>query len=427
MLKNPENLKIINIINKEVARQQSDINLIASENYVDPIILEITGSVLTNKYAEGYPKKRYYGGCKFVDEAELLGIKYCKELFKAEYANIQPHSGSQANLAAYFSLINPGDTILGMSLSDGGHLTHGHKVSFSGKFYNSISYGVDPKTEMLNYDHILELAKKYNPKLIVCGASAYSKIIDFKKLSEIAKSVNAYLLADIAHIAGLVATGLHPSPLKYADIVTSTTHKTLRGPRGGVILSNNKELGEKIDKAVMPGTQGGPLMHVIAAKAAAFELALKPEFKEYQKQILKNSKAMANKFMDLGYKIVSNGTDNHLFMIDLRPINSTGTEIELLLSKIGITVNRNSIPNDPQKPWITSGIRIGTPAITTKGFKEPECIEIVNLIHEAIINKNNINKLNLIKEKALNLAKLFKLNYYNLNNFNKNLKSLNQL
>ncbi len=401
-----EDIEIFNLIEKEKQRQQTEINLIASENYVDEAVLQVTGSVLTNKYAEGYPGKRYYAGCQYVDEVENLAIARCKELFKVEHANVQPHSGSQANMAAYFAVLQPGDTIMGMKLSEGGHLTHGHNVSFSGKFYKPVSYGVDPQTEQLDYDAIEKLAEQHKPKIIVVGASAYSRTIDFEKFAKIAKNVGAYLMADIAHIAGLIAADLHPSPNKSADFITSTTHKTLRGPRGGLIMCKN-EFAQQIDKAVMPGIQGGPFMHIIAAKAVAFKLALQKDFIEYQKQIIKNAKKMAETFANLGYRIVSGRTDNHLFIIDLRSKKLTGKVAEEILQKVGIYVNRNTIPYDPEKPAITSGIRIGTPAITTRGMKEQEAQEIANLIHEALENKDNAQKLESIKRKNHELCKKF--------------------
>lgn len=400
--------EISQIINQESQRQSNGINLIASENYAPQAVREAACSVLTNKYAEGYPGKRYYGGCQFVDQAELLAIDRCQQLFSAEHANVQPHSGSQANMAAYFALLQPGDTIMGMKLSEGGHLTHGHNVSFSGKLYNSISYGVDPETEQLNYEQLQKLAEQYKPKLIITGASAYSRTIDFEKCGKIAKSVGAYLMADIAHIAGLVAAKVHPSPIAYADIVTSTTHKTLRGPRGGFILCKN-EYSQLIDKAVMPGIQGGPFMHLIAAKAVGFKLASQPDFVEYQKQIVKNAKIMAQTFAQLGYRIVSGGTDNHLFVIDLRSKKITGRAAEDLLEKLGIYVNRNTIPFDPEKPTVTSGIRIGTPAITTRGMKEPQAESIAYLIHEALEHKDNGHTATTIKQKVTDLCARYTL------------------
>jgi len=367
--------EIFDLIEQEKNRQKNTINLIASENYTDEEILYATGSVLTNKYAEGYPGKRYYAGCKFIDKVEQLAIDRCKKLFEAEHVNVQPHSGSQANMAVYFAILKPGDTILGMGLREGGHLTHGHAVNFSGKLFNHVHYGVHKQTELLDFDEINELAQKHKPKLIIAGASAYSRTIDFQKFSEIAKSVNAYLLADIAHIAGMIATKIHPSPLPYADFVTTTTHKTLRGPRGGIIMCK-KEFAEKIDKAVMPGIQGGPLMHVIAAKAVAFHHALQPTFVAYQKQVVANAKTLAQELKKLGYKIVSDTTDNHLFIVDLTSKNITGLQAERALEQAGITVSRSCIPFDTAKPWITSGIRLGTPAVTTRGMKENDMIEI---------------------------------------------------
>ncbi len=391
-----KDLEINTLIEQEKNRQDSCINLIASENYVHPAILEATGSILTNKYAEGYPSKRYYGGCEIVDKIEALAIDRCKELFNFEHVNVQPHSGSQANLAVYFSMLKPGDTIMGMSLSAGGHLTHGHDANLSGSWLNKVQYNVDPETELIDYEMVRNLAEKHKPKLIIAGASAYSRIIDFKKFSEIAQSVGAYFMADIAHIAGLIATNLHPSPAEYADFVTSTTHKTLRGPRGGLIASKLK-FKEQIDKAIMPGTQGGPLLHVIAAKAVAFKLAMEPEFREYQKQVILNSKAMAETFKQLGYRIVSGGTDNHLFILDLRSKNITGKEAEDRLNQAGIIVSRSTIPYDTAKPWITSGIRIGTPAITTKGLKEADCIKIAHLIDEVLMANDVAFKTNQVK------------------------------
>lgn len=379
---------IFDLIKKEEHREELTINLIASENYAPKNVLQATGSILTNKYAEGYPGKRYYGGCEIVDEIENYAINKGKELFKAEHINVQAHSGSSANFAVYLSQLKPGDTILGMSLSSGGHLTHGHKVNFSGKMYNFIPYNVSPENEMLDYDEIELLANQHQPKMIVAGASAYSRTIDFKKLHEIAVNNNTLLFIDMAHIAGLVAAGLHPSPIPYADFVSSTTHKTLRGPRGGIIISK-ADHARKLDRAVMPGSQGGPLMHVIAAKAIAFDNALSPEFKTYQEQVIKNSKAMAQEFKNLGYKIVAGGTDNHLFLIDLRNKKISGKETEILLGKCGIVINSNSIPFDPTPPTVNSGIRLGTPAVTTRGMKEKEVLQIVQWIDEAIKNRND--------------------------------------
>lgn len=377
------------IIKQEQARQKQEINLIASENYTHPAILEATGSILTNKYAEGYPSKRYYGGCQWVDRAEELAIARCKLLFGADHANVQPHSGSSANMAVYGAILKPGDTLMGMSLSAGGHLTHGHQVSFSGTNYKTIQYGVDPVTEQLDYDLIEKLAREHKPKLIVAGASAYSRIIDFERFAQIAKSVGAYFMADIAHIAGPIAAGLHPSPVKHADFVTSTTHKTLRGPRGGFILCK-AEFAQILDRSIMPGIQGGPLMHVIAAKAIAFKLALEPSFKLYQQQVLINAQAMADAFTKLGYRIVANGTDNHLFIVDLRSRKITGRAAEQLLEQAGISVSRSCIPNDPEKPMITSGIRIGTPAITTRGFTAQQVVQLVSLI-DSILSQPEVN------------------------------------
>jgi glycine hydroxymethyltransferase len=391
--------QIARLIEQEADRQNHTINLIASENYTSEAVKESSGSVLTDKYAEGYPGKRYYGGCQFVDEIEVIAQERCKQLFGAEHANVQPHSGSQANMAVYFGLLNLGDTIMGMRLSEGGHLTHGHNVSFSGKLYKIVSYGVNPQTEQLDYDEIYKLAQEHKPKLIVCGASAYSRTIDFAKFGEIARSVGAYLMADIAHIAGLVAADLHPNPFPHADVVTSTTHKTLRGPRGGLIMCK-AVLAERIDKAVMPGIQGGPFMQQIAAKAVAFGEALRPEFKTYQAQIIKNTQALAQEFKNLGYRLVADGTDNHLFMLDLRAKNITGVAAEKLLQSVDIYLNRNTIPFDPEKPWVTSGIRLGTPAMTTKGFKEEDMIKIASLIDQTITNRDNPEILARIKENV---------------------------
>ena len=369
-------------IQKEYARQQRGLELIASENVVSPAVMAAMGTVLTNKYAEGYPGKRYYGGCECVDIAENIAIERAKQLFGAEHANVQPHSGAQANTAVYFALLNPGDTVLGMSLAHGGHLTHGSPVNLSGKYFNFVSYGLGDD-EVIDYDKVEALAKENNPKLIVAGASAYPRAIDFKRLSEIAKSVGAYLMVDMAHIAGLVAAGLHQSPVPYADVVTTTTHKTLRGPRGGMILTNNEELAKKFNSAVFPGTQGGPLMHVIAAKAVCFGEALKPEFKAYQQQIIDNAQALAKGLLDRGFNLVSGGTDNHLMLVDLRPFDITGKELEHRLDEVYITVNKNAIPNDPQKPFVTSGVRIGTPAVTSRGLGVAEMEKIAEYIYLA--------------------------------------------
>ncbi len=367
-------------VKAECARQQRGIELIASENFVSPAVMAAVGSVLTNKYAEGYPAKRYYGGCECVDVVETLAIERAKKLFGAQYANVQAHSGAQANTAVYFALINPGDTVMGMNLAHGGHLTHGSPVNISGKYYNFVAYGVTDDTNVIDYDAVERSAKECQPKLIVAGASAYPRVIDFKRLSEIAKSVGAYLMVDMAHIAGLVAAGLHPSPVPYADVVTTTTHKTLRGPRGGLILTNNEEIATKINKAIFPGIQGGPLMHVIAGKAVCFGEALKPEFKAYQTQIVKNAQTLAGKLLDEGFDLVSGGTDNHLMLVDLRKFGITGKALEKQLDEVYITVNKNAIPNDPEKPFVTSGVRIGTPAVTSRGFKEEDMLEVGALI-----------------------------------------------
>ena len=385
--------KIENIINKELKRQRNNIELIASENFVSKDILKLQGSILTNKYAEGYPGKRYYGGCENVDEVESLAIEYACKLFGAKYANVQPHSGSSANMAVYKALLNPGDKIMGLDLDQGGHLTHGYKVSFSGKEYVSVSYGLNPETEMLDYDEIEKMAIEEKPKLIVAGASAYSRVIDFERFRNIADKVGAYLMVDMAHIAGLVAAGIHPSPVPYADIVTSTTHKTLRGPRGGFILTNNEDIIKKINKTVFPGIQGGPLMHVIAAKAECFYEALDPSFKEYQNNVVRNIKAMANKFIENGYHIVSGGTDNHLILLDVSKLNITGADAEDILSKINITVNKNKIPNDKLGANESSGIRIGSAAMTTRGLNESDFIEIADIIIKALEGIESIERL----------------------------------
>ncbi len=366
---------------QELARQQRNLELIASENIVSPAVMAAMGSVLTNKYAEGYPGKRYYGGCQYVDIVEQIAIERAKELFGAKFANVQPHSGAQANTAAYFAVLKPGDTVLGMSLADGGHLTHGSPVNLSGKYFNFVSYGLDDTTEVINYDKVQALADEHKPKLIVAGASAYPRAIDFKRLREIADSVGALLMVDMAHIAGLVAAGLHQSPVPYADITTTTTHKTLRGPRGGLILTNDEALAKKINSAIFPGTQGGPLMHVIAAKAVCFGEALKPEFKDYQRRIIENSKALSEGLLKRGFSLVSGGTDNHLMLVDLRPFNITGKELERRLDDVYITVNKNAIHNDPEKPFVTSGVRIGTPAVTTRGLGVEEMEKIAEYIY----------------------------------------------
>ena len=369
------------VMEQELARQRRNLELIASENIVSPAVMAAMGSALTNKYAEGYPGKRYYGGCEKVDLVEQIAIERAKELFGARFANVQPHSGAQANTAAYFAVLQPGDTVLGMSLADGGHLTHGSPVNLSGKYFNFVSYGLDDETETINYYTVYKLAVKAKPRLIVAGASAYPRAIDFKKLSEIARAVGALFMVDMAHIAGLVAAGLHESPVPYADIVTTTTHKTLRGPRGGLILTNNEYLAKKINSAIFPGTQGGPLMHTIAAKAVCFGEALKPEFKEYQARIIENAKVLAEGLVKRGFNLVSGGTDNHLMLVDLRPFNITGKELERRLDEVYITVNKNAIHNDPEKPFVTSGIRIGTPAVTTRGLGVEEMDKIAEYIY----------------------------------------------
>ena len=367
-------------VKAECTRQQRGIELIASENFVSPAVMAAVGSVLTNKYAEGYPAKRYYGGCECVDVVETLAIERAKKLFGAQFANVQPHSGAQANTAVYFALLNPGDTVMGMSLAHGGHLTHGSPVNISGKYFNFVSYGVTDDTNVIDYEQVEKCAKECQPKLIVAGASAYPRTIDFKRLAEIAHSVGAYLMVDMAHIAGLVAAGLHPSPVPYADVVTTTTHKTLRGPRGGMILTNDEELAKLMNKAIFPGTQGGPLMHVIAGKAVCFGEALKPEFKAYQTQIVKNASTLASTLLSEGFDLVSGGTDNHLMLVDLRKVGITGKALEKQLDEVYITVNKNAIPNDPEKPFVTSGIRVGTPAATSRGFVEADMVKIGKLI-----------------------------------------------
>ena len=367
-------------IDSELSRQRNKLELIASENIVSRAVMEAQGSVLTNKYAEGYPGKRYYGGCECVDVIEQIAIDRAKKVFGAAYANVQPHSGAQANMAVFFALLTPGDTVMGMSLTDGGHLTHGSPVNMSGTYFKIIPYGVSKETETIDYDALEKQATETKPKMIVAGASAYARIIDFPRLAEIARKAGAYLMVDIAHIAGLVAAGLHPSPLPYADVVTTTTHKTLRGPRGGLILTNNEELGKKFNKAIFPGIQGGPLMHVVAAKAAALGEALKPEFVEYQKQVLKNAKMLADELTKDGFRIVTGGTDNHLMLVDLRSKNLTGKEAQNLLDEVGITANKNTIPFEPLSPFVTSGIRLGSPALTTRGFKEDDMKEVADII-----------------------------------------------
>jgi glycine hydroxymethyltransferase len=373
-------LEVGNAMQAEYNRQSRNIELIASENVVSPAVLAAMGSVLTNKYAEGYPGKRYYGGCECVDVVETIAIERAKQIFGADHVNVQPHSGAQANLAVYFALLNPGDTIMGMNLAHGGHLTHGSPVNMSGKYFKIVPYGVDDVHHRIDYDNLYKLAKENKPKIIVAGASAYPRIIDFERMSEIAKEVNAYFMVDMAHIAGLVAAGLHPSPVPFADVVTTTTHKTLRGPRGGMILCK-EQFAKAIDKAIFPGTQGGPLMHIIAAKAVCFGEALKPEFKLYQEQIIKNAAVLAAELKKRGFELVSGGTDNHLMLVDLRSFNLTGKEFEHKLDEVYITVNKNTIPNDPQSPFVTSGVRVGTPAVTSRGFKEEDMNTIAELMY----------------------------------------------
>ncbi len=385
--------QVADAINQELSRQRSSIELIASENFTSPAVMEAVGSVLTNKYAEGYPTKRYYGGCEKVDIVENLARDRAKELFKCNFANVQPHCGANANFAAYQALINLGDTVLGLSLDNGGHLTHGSPVNFSGKYYNVVAYGVDSETERIDYDEMERLAKEHRPKLIVGGASAYPRVIDFARMREIADEVGAYLMIDMAHIAGLVATGAHPSPVPYAHVVTSTSHKTLRGPRGGFILSNDEEIATKIDKAVFPGSQGGPLMHVIAGKAVAFGEAQKPAFKKYIDHVVENASAMGKGMIDAGLRLVSGGTDNHLCLVDLTASDVTGKDAEKLLERVGLTVNKNTIPNEQRSPFVTSGIRVGTAAATTRGFTAEEFFTIGQLIGKTVFNAQNEAKL----------------------------------
>ncbi len=385
----------------EVSRQEDHIELIASENYTSPRVMQAQGSVLTNKYAEGYPSKRYYGGCEYVDVAEDLAIERVKKLFNADYANVQPHSGSQANAAVYFALVNAGETILGMSLSDGGHLTHGSKVNFSGKLFNAVQYGLSLETGEIDYEEVEALAKQHQPKMIVAGFSAYSRVVDWQRFREIADSVGAYLFVDMAHVAGLVATGCYPSPVAIADVCTSTTHKTLRGPRGGIILArSNPEIEKKLSSMVFPGTQGGPLMHVIAAKAVAFKEAMSDDFVDYQKQVLVNANAMAETFIERGYDIVSGGTDNHLFLLSLISKDLTGKAADAALSRANITVNKNSVPNDPESPFVTSGLRIGSPAITTRGFNEGESRDLANWICDILDDIDNQEVIEVVKGKV---------------------------
>ena len=403
---------IYDAIELEKKRQRENIELIASENFVSLAVLEAQGSIMTNKYAEGYPNRRYYGGCEFVDIAEQLAIERVKKLFGVNFANVQPHSGSQANMAVFRALLNHGDRILSMSLSDGGHLTHGYKLSFSGADYEIYSYGVDAVTEMINYDEIERLALEVKPKLILAGASAYPRAIDFKRFREIADKVGAFLFVDMAHIAGLVAGGVHQNPCPYAHVISSTTHKTLRGPRGGIILSNDAEIATKIDRAIFPGIQGGPLMHIIAAKAVAFKEALEPSFKDYVKNIVDNAHALADELKKLGYRIVSGGSDNHMLLVDLKAsIGMTGAEAEKLLHEVGITCNKNSIPNDKERPMVTSGIRLGTPAMTTRGFTSRDFRLVATLIDAALKNRDNADKLAEIRQKVLELTREHPLPY----------------
>lgn len=403
--KDPE---IYHLIREETLRQARNLELIASENFVSEAILEVQGSVLTNKYAEGYPGKRYYGGCEFYDQIENLALERCKKLFNCEHANVQPHSGTQANMAVYFAVLNPGDTIMGMHLSHGGHLSHGHPTSFSGKYFGPVPISVSRKTELIDYREARRLALKHRPKLVVAGSSAYSRIIDWAKFRKICDEVGAYLMADIAHYAGLIAAGIYPSPIPYADFVTTTTHKTLRGPRGGIIMCK-KKYAHLVDRMIFPGTQGGPLMHVIAAKAVALNEALKPEFKEYQKQVLENARSLAASLRERGYRIVSGGTDCHMFLVDLRKQKITGLEAEKVLDRAGITVNKNSIPHDPEKPFVTSGIRIGTPAVTTRGMKKKEMSKIAEFIELALRHRKDEKYLAGLKSKIGELTRQFPL------------------
>lgn len=395
-------------ISEEQRRQEEHIELIASENYTSPRILEAQGSLLTNKYAEGYPRKRYYGGCEFVDVAEELAIERAKQLFGAAYANVQPHSGSQANAAVYMAMLDAGETVLGMSLADGGHLTHGSKVNFSGRLYNAVQYGLNGDSGEIDYDQMESLAKEHKPKMVMTGFSAYSRVVDWQRCREIADSVGAYLVADVAHVAGLIAAGFYPSPVNIADVTTSTTHKTLRGPRGGIILAkSNPELEKKLNNRVFPGMQGGPLMHVIAAKAVAFKEALQPEFKEYQGQVVNNAKALADAILGRGYSIVSGGTDNHLFLVDLIAKGITGKDAEAALGQANITVNKNAVPNDPQSPFVTSGIRVGTPAITTRGFEETESAKLGHWFCDVLDNINSESAIKAVQQEVLKICAQF--------------------
>ena len=400
--------KITKILRLEKEREKNNIELIASENYASKDVMKLQGSIFTNKYAEGYPGKRYYGGCQYVDMIEELAISYLKEIFNCQYANVQPHSGSSANMAVYRALLNPKDKVMGMNLSHGGHLTHGHGLNFSGQDYEIVSYDVDPVTETINYEQLAELVKKEKPKMIIAGASAYSRIIDFQKFREIANSVGAYLMVDMAHIAGLVAAGLHPNPVPYADVVTSTTHKTLRGPRGGIILTNSEEIIKKINKTVFPGIQGGPLMHIIAAKAQCFYEALQPEFKEYQQKVVKNAKVLCQTLKDEGFRIVSGDTENHLMLVDVKSkLGITGKEAETALDKIHITVNKNTIPNETESPMKTSGIRLGTPAMTTRGFTEEDFIKVGKIISKCLKNIDNEDVQKQLNKEVLELTEKY--------------------
>jgi glycine hydroxymethyltransferase len=395
-------------IQHEARRQEDHIELIASENYASPRVLEAQGSVLTNKYAEGYPGKRYYGGCEYVDVAERLAIERARQLFGAAYANVQPHSGSQANAAVYMALLNPGDTILGMSLAHGGHLTHGAKVNFSGKIYHAVQYGLSDKTEEIDYEQVERLAREHRPRMIVAGFSAYSRVVDWQRFREIADRVGAYLFVDMAHVAGLVAAGLYPNPVPIADVTTTTTHKTLRGPRGGIILARaNPDIEKKLNATIFPGTQGGPLMHVIAAKAVAFKEALEPAFRAYQQQVLANSRAMAKVMMDRGYKVVSGGTDNHLFLVSFIDKGVTGKDAEAALGEAHITVNKNAVPHDPQPPFVTSGIRIGTPAITTRGFKEAQAQQLAGWLCDILDNLQDSTLRSQVRQQVEDICRRF--------------------
>lgn len=400
---------IAGMLQQELQRQRDHLELIASENFTSAAVLAAQGSVLTNKYAEGLPGKRYYGGCEFIDAAEQLAIDRAKELFNAAHVNVQPHSGAQANFAVFLTLLQPGDTFMGMDLSHGGHLTHGSPVNVSGKWFNVVQYGVDPDTEQLNYETIRELALKHRPKMIVCGYSAYPRIIDFEKFRAIADEIDAYLMADIAHIAGLVASGHHPNPLPFCDVVTTTTHKTLRGPRGGLIMTKDPELGKKFDKSVFPGTQGGPLEHVIAAKAVAFGEALKPDFSDYCGHVIENAQTLAKQLQERGFKIVSNGTDNHLLLVDLRSIGMTGKQADQRVSQVNITANKNTVPFDPESPFVTSGLRLGSPAMTTRGMGTAEFTEIANIIADCLVKPEDTAVTEDCRQRVANLCSRFPL------------------